>query len=48
MIGGKRSVRGGFGALKREVAVELNHSVAALDGFVRIHLDFVVFLRTCG
>src|SRR5216684_2075692 len=32
-------------ALKREIGMELHHRVARLNGFVRIHLDFVVPLR---
>src|SRR5262245_37056163 len=44
MVGGKRTVVGGFGTLKGEVGVELDHGVAWLDGVIGIDLDFVVFL----
>ena len=48
VVGGKRAVIGGFGALQGEIGVELHHGVVRLDGFVRIHLDFVVPLSVCG
>ena len=48
VVCGKRAVVGGFGALKSEIGMELHHRVARLNGFVRIHLDFVVSLRVSG
>ena len=45
VVRGKRAVIGGFGTLKREIGMQLHHSVARLHGFVRVHLDFVVPLR---
>src|SRR6266513_1464835 len=48
VVGGKCAVICGFGALQGEIGVELHHGVVRLDGFVRIHLDFVVPLSVCG
>jgi len=45
VVGGKHAVKGGFGALKSEVAVELDHGMAGFDGVGRVDLNFVVVLR---
>jgi hypothetical protein len=44
MFGGVEPVGVGLGSLKGEVAVQFDHGVAGLDGFVGVNLNLVIVL----
>src|SRR5207237_8814278 len=48
VISGQAAVLNGFASVNCEIAVQLDHSIARRDRFVRIDLDLVVFLGGSG